>query len=145
MTQAQEELTKVQSLLRNIKSEWIKQYELKQKATSTATYMGGNERVQTSMKYDKIASMAVKILEKERYIESLLAEYEKEKKQAGKYLSKLRKPKERDILQLVYFKDFTITQYAQHRGMTFPGAWLLHKRALQNISEIYEKSTCGTK
>lgn len=138
MTQAQEHLTEIQSLLREIKREWLKKYELKQKATSTATYMGGSERVQTSMNYDKVASMAVKILEKEREIDSLCNEYEKEKKKAGVYLSQLRKPKERDILELVYFKDFTITQYAQHRGMTFPGAWLLHKRALQNISEIYE-------
>lgn len=138
MMDAKEHLDGIQTINRRFKKEWLKLYEMKEKAKGVSTYLGGNEKVQTSLNVDKMADMAIRIVEKEKEIKEIAREFEHEKKQAEKRLALLKKPKERDVLKLVYFKDFTFTQYAQYRGMTFAGVWMLHKRALQNISEIYE-------
>lgn len=140
MEDAKEHLEYIRGLNRKIKKELLDFYELQEKAKGVSSYMGGNEKVQTSLNVDKIADMAIKLLEKKNGIRNLVSEYKRQEKQAMKNLSFLKKEKEKDVLRLVYIKDFSFAQYAEYRGMCFSGVWRLHKRALQNITEIYEKN-----
>ena len=129
-------LEQIHRLDKQIQNKLSEIYQLKTMACSVSV-SNDSERVQTSVRNDKLEKVVAKIVDMERETDSLVDTFIEKRNHIIKQIDKIENTDYYHILSMRYVGNNTLEEIAKNTNWSIRKVFSLHGKALQEFERLY--------